>query len=123
MTPLYQTQEALRVALEELETGGIEAYIGLAPGVRAARTLMGQRIGAEVTARIRRAQGTVDRFGRIGRDPPWLTRFMVNAFIRPSDRYRIWRMSCQDLRRMNTRYWTQIPAPIPAATLAYTIQA
>ena len=53
--------------------------------VRTARRLMGQRIGAEVTARSRRAQGTVDRFGRIGRDLPWLIRFMVNAFVRPSD--------------------------------------
>ena len=53
--------------------------------VRTARKLMGQRIGVEVTARSRRAQGTVDRFGRIGRDLPWLIRFMVNAFVRPSD--------------------------------------
>jgi hypothetical protein len=53
--------------------------------VRNARRLMGQRIAVEVTARSRRAQGTVDRYGRIGRDLPWLIRFMVNAFIRPSD--------------------------------------
>jgi hypothetical protein len=53
--------------------------------VRTARKLMGQRIGVEVNARSRRAQGTVDRFGRIGRDLPWLIRFMVNAFVRPSD--------------------------------------
>jgi len=53
--------------------------------VRTARRLMGQRIGAEVTARSRRAHGTVDRYGRIARDLPWLIRFMVNAFIRPSD--------------------------------------
>ena len=53
--------------------------------VRTARRLMGQRIAVEVTARSRRAQGTVDRYGRIARDLPWLIRFMVNAFIRPSD--------------------------------------
>jgi hypothetical protein len=49
--------------------------------VRTARKLMGQRIGVEVTARSRRAQGTVDRYGRIARDLPWLIRFIVNAFI------------------------------------------
>jgi hypothetical protein len=53
--------------------------------VRTARRLMGQRIAVGVTVRSRRAQGTVDRYGRIGRDLPWLIRFMVNAFIRPSD--------------------------------------
>ena len=53
--------------------------------VRTARRLMGQRIAVEVTARSRRARGSVDRYGRIARDLPWLIRFMVNAFIRPSD--------------------------------------
>jgi hypothetical protein len=53
--------------------------------VRTARRLMGQRIAVEVTTRSRRAQGSVDRYDRIARDLPWLIRFMVNAFIRPSD--------------------------------------
>jgi hypothetical protein len=53
--------------------------------VQWARALRGVSVAISVTQRSRRAQGTVDRYGRISHDFAWLIRFMVNAFIRPSD--------------------------------------
>ena len=53
--------------------------------VRMARQHQGSRIPIAVTELSRRAQGTVDRYGRISEDLPWLIRFMVNSFIRPGD--------------------------------------
>ena len=53
--------------------------------VRGARQRRGERVPMVVTERSRRAQGTVDRYGRVSWDLAWLIRFMINAFMRPSD--------------------------------------
>jgi len=53
--------------------------------VREARQRRGERVPMVVTERSRRAQGTVDRCDRISWDLAWLIRFMINAFMRPSD--------------------------------------
>jgi len=53
--------------------------------VRTARKSLGSRIPITTTERSRRGENEVDRYAVIGADLGWLTRFMVNGFVRPSD--------------------------------------
>jgi hypothetical protein len=73
---------AIRVTSKPRGSYSVSEYLTL---VRTGRRLIGERVAIEVTEKSRRAQGTVDRYGRISADLHWLIRFMVNAFIRPSD--------------------------------------
>jgi hypothetical protein len=53
--------------------------------VRVARRLKGVAVPEEYTGKSRRGQKTLEQFARVSEDLHWLIRFMVNAFMRPSD--------------------------------------
>lgn len=53
--------------------------------VRYARRMRGTVIPKDITMKSRRGEANLDRFAIVSEDFHWLIRFMVNAFMRPTD--------------------------------------
>lgn len=60
----------------------VAEYLSL---VRKARRLIGTRIPSNFTVNSRRGENNLDQFAVVSQDMPWMIRFMINSFMRPSD--------------------------------------
>ena len=60
----------------------VAEYLSL---VRVGRKLIGTRIPQEFTGKSRRGENNLDLYAVVSQDLPWMIRFMINSFMRPSD--------------------------------------